>query len=105
MKGDNVWTETHRQQLQQGSVSDPPDAATVVHELAHPVVPLPSSARLPPLPLGSPLLPSLSLSCCLPLCVRLHSAMCVRVCARWTDDAAGSRAALAAKKPRLNSPQ
>lgn len=38
VRGDNVWTGTHRQQLQKGSVSDPPDAATVVHELAHPVV-------------------------------------------------------------------
>lgn len=71
--GGDLWTETHRQQLQQGNVSDPPadrhDA--VVRELAHPASAFPvcspssSSASFP----TSALAALLSLSCCLPPCV------------------------------------
>lgn len=45
VKGRFVWTGTHRQQLQQGKVSDPPAHDAVLLELAHPASPL-SLARL-----------------------------------------------------------
>ncbi len=87
-EGENVWTETHRQQLQQGNVSDPPARRhnAVVPKLAHPASaflvcsPSSPSASFP----TSALAALQSLSCCLPLgvcvCVCLHSAVCVCLC-------------------------
>lgn len=100
--GKTHGTKTHRQQLQQGNVSDPPADRrdTVICKLAHPgsafplhTCPCSSSASFPTLaPAALP-----SLSCSLPLCVdvcaciQLYVYVCESAC--WNYDAAGSNRA------------
>ena len=81
VRGDNVWTGTHRQQLQKGCVSDPPDAATVVHELAHPVVLFPRLLAFLLFRLVPHFCPRwVSAAACHCVCVCIRRCVCVCVC-------------------------